>query len=122
MMTKKLMLAAACAAGMFAAEAKVQLGVPFTDGVVLQRERAVPVWGTADAGEKVTVTFAGQRVAATAGADGKWCVKLAPMKASCESRELRANEAVAKELWTRGVKVFHSTGFAGVFFGAALVR
>lgn len=98
MMMKKSMLAAACAAGMFAAEAKVQLGVPFTDGVVLQRERAVPVWGTADAGEKVTVTFAGQRVAATAGADGKWCVKLAPMKASCESRELRANEAVAKDV------------------------
>ena len=37
MMMKKSMLAAACAAGMFAAEAKVQLGVPFTDGVVLQR-------------------------------------------------------------------------------------
>ncbi len=98
MMMKKSMLVAACAAGMFAAEAKVQLGVPFTDGVVLQRERAVPVWGTADAGEKVTVTFAGQRVAATAGADGRWCVKLAPMKASCESRELRANEAVAKDV------------------------
>ena len=55
---KKLMLAATAVASLFAVEAKVQLGVPFTDGVVLQRDRAVPVWGTADAGEKVTVSRA----------------------------------------------------------------
>ncbi len=81
------MMTAAMAAA-FGVEAKVQLGVPFTDGVVLQRERAVSVWGTADAGEKVTVSFADQCVATTAGADGRWCVKLAPLSASCESRTL----------------------------------
>lgn len=98
MMMKKSILMAACAAGVFAAEAKVQFGVPFADGAVLQRDRAVPVWGTADAGERVTVTFAGQRAEATAGADGAWRVTLAPMAASCEGRELRANEAVAKDV------------------------
>ena len=39
------------------ASAKVTPAVVFSDHMVLQREMAVPVWGTADAGEKVTVTF-----------------------------------------------------------------
>ena len=51
----------------------------FTDGVVLQRDAKVPVWGTADEGEKVTVSFAGQEVSATAK-DGRWRVELAPLK------------------------------------------
>ena len=52
----------------------------FTDGMVLQREIAVPIWGTADNGEKVTVEFNGQSVATTA-TDGKWMVRLKPLKA-----------------------------------------
>ncbi len=52
----------------------------FTDGMVLQREIAIPIWGTADTGEKVTVEFNGQSVATTA-ADGKWMVRLKPVKA-----------------------------------------
>ena len=43
----------------FAAEAKVVTGTPFADNMVLQRGRAVPVWGKADPGEEVTVSFAG---------------------------------------------------------------
>lgn len=58
--------------------------------MVLQREVKVPVWGTADVGEKVTVDFAGQQQTATAGADGKWSVRLEPLKASAEGRELKA--------------------------------
>ena len=51
-------------------------------GMVLQRDLPVPVWGWADAGEKVSVTFAGQTKTAKAGDDGKWMVKLDPLKAS----------------------------------------
>jgi sialate O-acetylesterase len=55
----------------------------FTDNAVLQRGIAVPVWGTADPGETVTVTVAvnGQSATAKAGADGAWSVKLKPMDA-----------------------------------------
>jgi sialate O-acetylesterase len=53
----------------------------FNHHAVLQQEMRVPVWGTADPGERVTVEFAGQSVTATAAADGKWLVYLAPMKA-----------------------------------------
>jgi len=68
--------------------AGVKLASPFTSHMVLQRDLKVPVWGTADAGEKVTVEFAGQKVSATADADGNWRVDLEPMKASAESRQL----------------------------------
>ncbi len=51
----------------------------FTDGAVLQRGQAVPVWGTARDGEKVTVEIDSQKVSTTA-ADGKWSVSLKPLK------------------------------------------
>ncbi len=60
----------------------------FSDHMVLQRGMKVPIWGTAAAGESVSVEFAGQKQTATAGADGKWRVDLAPMAASAESRTM----------------------------------
>ena len=68
------------AAGMPTAQANVSL--PrwlFSDHMVLQREAAVPIWGTADPGEKVTVTIAGQTHETTADSEGKWRVQLAPL-------------------------------------------
>ena len=46
-----------------ALNADVRLPAIFSDHMVLQRESAVPVWGWADPGEKVTVSFSGHRVA-----------------------------------------------------------
>jgi sialate O-acetylesterase len=48
----------------------------------------VAIWGWADAGEAVTVSFAGQSKTATAGADGKWMLKLDALAASAEPRTL----------------------------------
>lgn len=62
-----------------AAFADVRLPAVFSDHLVLQAGVAVPVWGWADAGERVTVTFAGQSQVATPGQDGRWTVKLAPL-------------------------------------------
>jgi sialate O-acetylesterase len=56
--------------------------------MVLQRDMAVPVWGWAKAGEKVTVSFAGQQKSATADEGGKWMVRLDAMPASRSPREL----------------------------------
>ena len=39
------------------AEAKVTLPQLFQSGMVLQRGKAIPVWGKAEAGETVTITF-----------------------------------------------------------------
>jgi sialate O-acetylesterase len=66
----------------------VQPSTLFGNGMVLQREMDVPVWGRADAGEQVTVAFAGQSVSTKAGADGKWRVTLTPLKASATGAKL----------------------------------
>jgi len=68
--------------------AAVRLPKIFGDGMVLQRDMAVPVWGWAKAGEKVTVSFAGLQKSATAGESGKWIVRLDAMPASKTPREL----------------------------------
>lgn len=66
----------------------------FTDHMVLQRERPAPVWGWADAGEEITVQFAGQKKTGKADAVGKWMVKLDPLPASAEGRELVAQSSM----------------------------
>ncbi len=61
----------------------------FQDHAVLQRDKPVPVWGRAGPGEHVTVSFAGQAVGATAGADGRWITVLAPLAANSSGADLR---------------------------------
>lgn len=71
-------------------QAKVRVHHIFDNNMVLQRDKAVRIWGWAEAGEPVSVEFAGRRQATTAGKDGKWAVELQPMPASHESRTLTA--------------------------------
>ena len=52
----------------------------FSDNMILQREVVLPVWGTANDGEKITVEFCGQKVN-TVAKYGKWRVELQPLKA-----------------------------------------
>lgn len=66
----------------------VALSQVFTDNMVLQRELPVNIWGTANPGEPISVSFAGNTVTACAGTNGRWSVQLPPMKASSESRDL----------------------------------
>ena len=68
--------------------ADVTLAPVFTDHAVLQREKPLPVWGNADAGEHVTVNFAGQTIGTVADKDGRWMVYLAPLTASAKPAEL----------------------------------
>ena len=63
------------------ARADVKVPAIFGDHMVIQRGMKVPVWGTASAGEKVTVKAAGQEQSATTGDDGKWRVTLDPIDA-----------------------------------------
>jgi sialate O-acetylesterase len=81
--------------------AELKLAALFSEHMVLQRDRPVPVWGWADPGEKITVEFAGQKKTATAGAGGRWEAKLDAMAASAEPRTLTA----ASETGGRTVQV-----------------
>lgn len=51
-------------------------------GMVLQRDKVVPIWGTASVGEKISVQFANKTKNAVADAEGHWMVLLDPLKAS----------------------------------------
>ncbi|MCL4204909.1 MAG: 9-O-acetylesterase [Pirellulaceae bacterium] len=63
------------------ASAAVKLPSIIGDNMVLQRDRAVPVWGWDDAGAKVTVTLGEAKATATADSNGRWAVELPAMKA-----------------------------------------
>ena len=63
------------------AEAAVSLHQLFQSGMVLQRGKAIPVWGKADANETVTVVFNKKQYRAVADAEGRWRIDLPKMKA-----------------------------------------
>jgi len=53
----------------------------FADNMVLQRDGLIPVWGRADAGEKIEVRFHHQVKSAKADKDGNWVLRLDAEKA-----------------------------------------
>ena len=103
---KRLLIVAAVLTA-FSASARLVPATLFSDRCVLQRDRQVPVWGEADAGATVTVSFAGQAKETKADANGRWRVNLDPLAASCEPRELRiaAKGAAAEEVVLKDVLV-----------------
>jgi sialate O-acetylesterase len=85
----------------------------FSEHMVLQCAKAVPVWGWADPGEQITVEFAGQTKTIAANADGKWSVFLEPLEPSADSREMTVTsparnrsvkiaDVVVGEVWAGG--------------------
>jgi sialate O-acetylesterase len=64
-----------------AARGDVKLPHMLSDHAVLQRQMPVHIWGWADAGEKVTVSFHGQTQMAVADDLGRWSVHLRPEQA-----------------------------------------
>jgi len=64
------------------ANAEVTLPKVIANNMVLQRNKAVPIWGNAAAGEAVTVTFHNQSKKTQADASGHWQVSLDAMPAS----------------------------------------
>lgn len=93
------------------ARAEVKLNPLFADHAVLQCGVPVPIWGTANPGEELWVSFAGQTKTAKADSSGKWLVRLEPLAASAESRELtlttsnasiRIGDVLVGEVWLAG--------------------
>ncbi|WP_297093879.1 sialate O-acetylesterase [uncultured Draconibacterium sp.] len=61
--------------------AQVSLPYVFSDHMILQREKPIPVWGWGTPGADLTITFAGQEVLTTTDEDGKWRINLVKMEA-----------------------------------------
>ncbi len=68
--------------------ADVKLPSVLNSHMVLQRDMPIPVWGWADAGEKVTVSIGDATATATADANGKWKVSLPAMKSDGKAHTL----------------------------------
>lgn len=60
---------------------KLRLPRLISDGVVLQRDKTVRIWGWAGSGDIVTVEVAGQTHRCMAGDEGRWEVLLRPLEA-----------------------------------------
>ena len=104
---KKSSLALLFAAAAACSASAVSLPRVFGNGMVLQRGMPLPVWGTGEPGEAVSVSFAGQNVSTTVGEDGKWKLFLAPLTASGTGAEFRVSgndekvfgDVVVGEVW-----------------------
>ncbi len=68
----------------------VEFAPVFNDGAVLQASLPVNVWGRAEPGSSVTVTFAGQEKTALCDEEGRWQVQFDPLEPSTEPRTLTA--------------------------------
>ena len=78
-------------------EAKVKLPTLITDGMILQRNQNVTIWGSADSGEKVNLKFLNKKYQTIADKSGNWKIKLAPMKAGGPF-EMVINEITIKDI------------------------
>ena len=58
------------------AAADVTLAKVFTDNMMFQRKQPIRVWGTAEAGEEVSVALGKKSAKATTSAEGKWMAEL----------------------------------------------
>ena len=77
----------------------------FSHNMVLQQGASVPLWGWADDGDTVTVTFRDQRVS-TVAKNGRWLVKLKPLKAGgpdtltiSNGKPLQLTNVLVGEVW-----------------------
>lgn len=85
----------------------LQMSPYYTDNMVLQYGRQIELQGMANAGEKVSVSIAGQKHRATADTDGKWTVALSPLKAGgpytlkieAGKKKLVYKNVMAGEVW-----------------------
>jgi len=89
------------------AESELALDRIFSDHMVLQRDVALPIHGTAKPGSRVTVRFAGQTEQAVANAQGRWRATLAALKANNKpavmsitgTREIQIQDVLVGDVW-----------------------
>ena len=81
------------------ADAKITMPQLFQSGMVMQRGKIIPVWGKADAGETITISFNKKQYTTTADAEGRWRVDLPKMKAGGPyTLEVKSGEVKGEKL------------------------
>ena len=100
-------LTAALVLGARDSRANVALPSVFGSHMVLQQEKPVRIWGTAQPGQAVTVTLGASRAVATPNAAGKWEVTFPPLKAggapltltATQGNTVTLNDILVGEVW-----------------------
>lgn len=72
--------------------AALRLGAPFSDGMVIQRQMPVRVWGTSEPRSEIKVKLDGDSASTVASTEGKWMVELPPRGASKKGVSLKVEE------------------------------
>ena len=135
LLTSALCLAFALTAAA-ADSARPLLAPLFGEHMILPRDRPVLLWGWAEPGTKVTVSFAGQTKSAPAAPDGRWQVTLDPLAASSTPREFTVSatnrkseienrkfgDVLVGDLWLCSGQSNMAFGLAGSRDGAAAIR
>ncbi|MCF2948547.1 sialate O-acetylesterase [Paraglaciecola aquimarina] len=105
----KLWIIVACLALVPWANASVKLPSLFSDHMVLQRDKPVLFWGTADANQSVTVSIKGQSVTTVADSKGDWKVhfpatsKSGPLKVTIAADQtIELNDVYFGDVWIAG--------------------
>lgn len=84
-------------------EAKVKLPVLVSDGMVLQRDQNITIWGTADTGEQIEISFLKKKYRTIANSEGKWQVSLPPLKAggphTMKINDLEIRDILIGDVW-----------------------
>lgn len=81
----------------FAAFSDVKLPALVSNGMVLQRDMPVRIWGWANPGEKVNVTFKGKKIRVIGDSKGNWACTL-PATPAGGPYEIKVNEIVLKDV------------------------
>ena len=105
-------------------QSALSLGPLFQDHAVFQRDKPIPVWGTAGPGDEVTVAFAGNQASARADASGRWTATLpATAAGGPHSLEVRTTSGATRTLSDILVgDVFLCSGQSNMEFGVAQSR
>jgi len=102
---QSLLASTMCCSSLFAAP--LELGSPFSEHMVLQRECDVPVWGWGTPGKKVTVSIKGVKAETTVGKDSHWMLQLAPLptggpytfKVTSANEKINFSDVLVGEVW-----------------------
>jgi len=90
-----IVLLAVCST--ISANAVIKLPRLVSDGMVLQRDAEIKIWGWASAGEKVNITFRNSTYTTTASAKGEWEIKL-PVQSAGGPYEMTVNNISIKDI------------------------
>lgn len=91
----------------FSSFSQLKLAQLFSDHVVLQRQKTIPVWGWAAPNESVKVELSNEIQTVNADESGKWMVNLSPMDAggpytllvSTKTEKLKIEDILIGEVW-----------------------